>query len=167
VLRRLSEIGADRCGEEFEENTLYRGGSLDPGRKALRLRRIGETTTLTYKERRPGRSAIKYQREEETAIADPEATNSILELLGFRAALVYEKRRQTWRIGDAALTLDELPFGLYMEIEGSVRDIRKLEQELGLKDLPAEPATYPQLTVKHGTRRGKLVESRFKRKRTK
>jgi adenylate cyclase class 2 len=106
-------------------------------------------------------SSIKQRREEETVVADPEAMEAILVALGFTPALVYEKRRQTWRLGKAEIVIDVLPFGLFMEIEGRVTDIRTAERKLGLKGLKAENATYPQLTVKHGKVYDGLIEARF------
>ena len=70
VLRRLPEIGATLKGEEFEENTLYMGGTLSSGSSVLRLRRAGGRATLTFKKRIPSSAAIKHQREDETGIAD-------------------------------------------------------------------------------------------------
>ena len=105
---------------------------------------------MTYKKRIPSASAIKQQREEETGVEDPEAMEAILEALGFTPALVYEKRRQTWRLGKTEIVIDVLPFGLFMEIEGRVNEIKAVERKLGLKGLRAEHATYPQLTQKHG-----------------
>jgi adenylate cyclase class 2 len=125
------------------------------------LRRIGRNATLTYKRRIPSASAIKQQREEETDVADPEAMEAILEALGFTAALVYEKRRQTWRLGKTEIVIDVLPFGLFMEIEGRVNEIKAVERKLGLKGLKAEHATYPQLTEKHGKTYDGLIEARF------
>jgi adenylate cyclase class 2 len=165
VLRRLKKMGAVPHGEQFEENTLYSGAHLSLGRTVLRLRRVGKRAILTYKERYPRSSAIKYQREEETPVADPAAMNSILEALGFKPALVYEKRRQTWRFGKAEIVLDELPFGLFMEIEGSEDDIKTIEKKIG-QSLEAEFSTYPQLTRKHGRKNGAVIEARFKAKRT-
>lgn len=164
--RRLKQIGAVQRGEEFEENTLYSGGDLKLARTVLRLRRVGKHAMLTYKERYPRTSTIKYQREEETRIADPATMNRILEALGFKPSLVYEKRRQTWRLGKAEIVLDELPFGLFMEIEGSEDDIKAIEKKIG-QGLKAEPATYPQLALKHGKQNGDVVEARFKAKRIK
>lgn len=161
VQRRLPEVGARPRGEDFEENTLYSGAALDLDSSVLRLRRAGKNVTLTYKERLPTSSSIKHQREDETRVADPEAMDAILDALGFRPALVYEKRRQTWRLGNAEIVVDELPFGLFMEIEGSAADIRATEQKLGIKGLRAERSTYPQLTLKHGKRHGSMIESRF------
>jgi adenylate cyclase class 2 len=159
VVKRLPEIGASLEGEDFEENTLYHGEALQDGSCVLRLRRAGERATLTFKRRLPGASAIKQQREEETAVADPEAMAAILEALGFTATLIYEKRRQTWRLGQTEI--DVLPFGLFMEIEGRANEIKLVERKLAMKGLRAEHATYPQLTAKHGKRYDGLIEARF------
>ena len=161
VLKRLPAVGANLEGEDFEENTLFSGDMLEAGSSVLRLRRVQGKATLTYKKRLPGKSPIKQQREEETAVADPEAMEAILVALGFTPALVYEKRRQTWRLGKTEIVIDVLPFGLFMEIEGRVSDIRAVERKLGLKGLRAENATYPQLTAKHGKVYDGLIESRF------
>ena len=161
VLKRLPEIGAELEGEEFEENTLFGGKLLEIASSVLRLRRVGSKATLTYKKALPTVSSIKQRREEETVVADPEAMEAILVALGFTPALVYEKRRQTWRLGKTEIVIDVLPFGLFMEIEGRVSDIKAVERKLGLKGLKAESATYPQLTQKHGKVYDGLIEARF------
>jgi adenylate cyclase class 2 len=161
VLQRLPQMGARRRGEEFEENTLYDGESLDLARSVLRLRRAGKTATLTYKEGFPTSSSIKHHREDETRVEDPEAMEAILDALGFRPILVYEKRRETWRFGKTEIVVDELPFGLFMEIEGSEADIAAAELKLGIKGLRTVRETYPQLARKHGKRYGDMIEARF------
>ena len=161
VLKRLPEVGASLQGEEFEENTLYNGEGLTSGSCVLRLRRVEGKATLTYKRRIPSTSPIKQQREEETVVADPEAMEAILEALGYTPAIVYEKRRQTWKLGKAEIVIDVLPFGLFMEIEGRISEIKAVERKLGLKGLKAEHATYPQLTQKHGKPYDGLIEARF------
>jgi adenylate cyclase class 2 len=161
VLKRLPEMGASLEGEEFEENTLYSGEPLQSGSSVLRLRRVRGNATLTYKKRLPSASAIKQQREEETGVEDPEAMEAILVALGFTPALVYEKRRQTWRLGKTEIVIDVLPFGLFMEIEGRINEIKAVERKLALKGLRAEHATYPQLTQKHGKEYEGLIEARF------
>jgi adenylate cyclase, class 2 len=161
VLQRLPKIGAKRKGEEFEVNTLYAGETLDVGHSVLRLRRIGNRGILTYKERFPTRSSIKHQREDETRVDDPDAMELILDALGFAPALVYEKRRETWRLAKIEIVIDELPFGLFMEIEGTEQGIRDVESKLAIKRLRSEPATYPQLSLKHGIDCDGVIESRF------
>jgi adenylate cyclase class 2 len=158
---RLRESGAVYVGEEFEENTLYAGGKLDVSRQALRLRRIDGKAILTYKERSPSQSTVKRYREDETLVEDAEALAKILEALGFKPSLVYEKRRATWQLKGAEIVVDELPFGLFMEIEGEEDCIMEVEQSLGLAEAEAEMATYPELTRKHGEQRGDVIEARF------
>jgi adenylate cyclase class 2 len=161
VLKRLPAVGAELESEDFEENTLFSGEPLEVGTCVLRLRRMGRKATLTFKKAIPVASSIKQRREEETQVADPEAMEAILVALGFTPALVYEKRRQTWRLGNTEIVIDVLPFGLFMEIEGRVTDIRAAERKLGLKGLKPEHSTYPQLTAKHGKVYDGLIESRF------
>ena len=161
VRARLPQIGAVREGEEFEVNTLYNGDAVELNQAVLRLRRIDERALLTYKERVGTRTDIKQQLEFETAIENPDAIEFILEALGYYPALVYEKRRETWRIEDTEIVIDELPFGLFMEIEGEEHSIQDIENRLAIKRLVAEPLAYPRLTMNHGTNIAGVIEARF------
>lgn len=162
VCRRLAEVGAlTEGGAQFEENVIYAGPGLDPRRRVLRLRRKTSRALLTFKEREPSPSAIKRQREEETEVSDAEALVAILEALGYRPALVYEKRRTTWRVGGVEVVLDELPFGLFLEIEGEEALILEAERLLKLEAAEAEHAPYPELAQRHGTEKDGVVEARF------
>src|SRR5258708_13713013 len=137
IERRLRKVGAFKHEVEHEENTLYGGGRLDFGACALRLRRVGQRALLTFKQRIPSNSPIKHQREEETEVADAGKIDAILQSLGFRPALIYEKRRRRWKLGKAEVVVDELPFGLFMEIEGSDKEISRIDKNIGAEDLPA------------------------------
>lgn len=159
---RLAEVGAAaRGGEEFEENTIYAGPGLDPKRRVLRLRRVEGRAVFTYKERGGGASAVKRNREEETEVKDAEALAAILEALGYRPALVYEKRRSTYHVGGAEVVLDELPFGLFVEIEGEEEAIHEVEALLDLGAAEAEHSPYPELTAREGRERDGVFEARF------
>lgn len=163
IVGRLRKLGASPGELEFEENTLYRGGRLDLGTCALRLRRVNGRAVLTFKQRFPSKSAIKHQREDETEVASADAVAAILRALEFRPGLVYEKRRTRWIIGKAEIAIDELPFGLFMEIEGAEKEIARIESLLGAQDLPPVIETYPALTVRLGLKRGGVIEARFAR----
>lgn len=163
VLDRLRRVGATPGELEFEENTLYRGGRLDLGGCALRLRRVNGRSLLTFKQRVPSKTAIKHQREDETEVADGTVLASILRSLEFRPAVVYEKRRTRWQLGKAEIAMDELPFGFFMEIEASEREITRVESLLEAGSLPAVMETYPTLTAELGVKRGGVVEARFAR----
>lgn len=161
LLLKLAEVGAVDLGQKFEENIIYRGGVLDTRRCVLRLRKILGQAVLTYKERLESESAIKHQREEETSVADADATEKILAALGYEPSLVYEKRRHTFQIDSAEIVIDELPFGWFVEIEADEDSIRNLEQRLGLQDATPVLETYPFLTSVLGEKDGDKTEARF------
>ena len=161
VQKRLAEIGAEHSGEEFEQNTLFGSRALDLGNSVLRLRRAGSTTVLTHKRRLPGESAIKHQQENETVVEDGDAMLAILSGLGFFPTLTYEKFRDTWRVDDVEVVIDRLPFGLFMEIEGSEAAITATERKLEITELEAEHSTYPALARQYGKVIGEMIESRF------
>ena len=166
IEQRMRDLSIVPRELEHEENTLYRGGRLDFGGCALRLRRVNGRAYLTFKRRLPGRSPIKHQEEHEVTLSDPDGMDAILRALNFSPAVVYEKRRTRWQVGKAKVVIDELPFGLFMEIEASVREIRRVEKLLKAESLPAVIETYPTLTAKFGKKRRGIIEARFGSRRS-
>lgn len=160
---KLAELGAEFRGENFEENYLHRGGVLDGRNAILRLRKTGNKTLLTYKERLRYDDDIKHRIEHETEVADVDATESIIEKLGYQLSVVYEKHRRTWHFEKVEVVLDELPFGYFMEIEGTIEDINEAEKLLDIHDLEPEPRGYPRLTMKYGKTKGGVAIARFER----
>jgi adenylate cyclase, class 2 len=162
---RLIELGATFSYETFEENYLHRGGLLDERPAVLRIRKTEKKTTFTYKERVQGEADFKHQIEFETEVSDVEATEGIIESLGYTLSLIYEKHRKAWHLDNVEVVLDELPFGYYMEIEGDIDDIVKAERLLGARDLETEQRGYPRLTTKYGKlRKDGVYVARFDKK---
>ena len=162
IEKHLRALGAKPKPLEREENTIYHGGHLGFGLRALRLRRVNGEAILTFKERIPTRSPIKHQKENETRVKDADATDAILRGIGFTPGLVYEKRRTRWDVGKAKVVIDELPYGLFMEIEASVKEIKRVEKLIVAEKLPAVTETYPEMTAKLGKKNRKgIIEARF------
>src|SRR6185503_8364972 len=161
IEQRMREMSLVPGELEHEENTIYRGGVLERPGCALRLRRVNGRAILTFKKRRPSTSAIKYQDEHEAVVADADAVAAILLELNFRPGLIYEKRRTRWQVGKAKVVIDELPFGLSMEIEAPVKEIKRVEKLLGAEKLPAVMETYPSLTRQFGELKRGVIEARF------
>lgn len=158
----LPEIGATLRGKRFEENTLFGGGNLDHKRRILRLRRSGGKALLTYKERLDSDPLVKRRREEETYVENPEAIVAILsKTKGYKPAFIYEKHRSIWEVAKTEVTIDELPFGTFLEIEGDEEAIRQVENLLNLPELRVEPLSYAELVQKHGVSNGDVIETRF------
>lgn len=161
IIIALGEFGAKFRGEDFEENTIFSNADLVARHAVVRIRRTENKTFLTFKQRIASSSDAKQQIEHETEVIDAQAVRTIIESIGLKAVLVYEKRRLTYDFRSVEVVLDELPFGMFMEIEGPMSAIAEAEMLLGIEDLEAEHETYPRLTGKYGTKVGDLIESRF------
>jgi len=125
---------------DTSDRRLLQSGSL------LRLRRSGDAWLLTVKgPRRPG--ALKRRREIETAVADGPACRTLLAALGYSGVLEYRRYRTTWERPrqPGEVVWDETPMGIYIEIEGTARWVRRTARELGLRVKDAEPRSYPAL----------------------
>lgn len=166
ITARLVELDAEFVNEVFEVNYQHRGGDMDERGATLRLRKIGDFTVLTFKEKVKSEDGTKQRIEYETSVADVDAMENIIERLGYKLTAVYEKRRKYWQLGDVEVVLDELPFGLYTELEGTLEDIEKAEKLLGLKEAEHEPRGYPRLTIKYGKVVDGVATAKFERKAT-
>jgi predicted adenylyl cyclase CyaB len=163
IERHLRALGSKPKPLEHEENTIYAGGNLGFGLRALRLRRVNGEAILTFKERIPSKSPIKHQKENETRVKNADATDAILRGVGFTPALVYEKRRTRWDVGKAKVVIDELPYGLFMEIEASEKEIKRVEKLIAGETLPVVMETYPSMTARIGKKNRKgIIEARFR-----
>ena len=161
VLENLLDIDAEYKGEDFEENNIFQESVLSENPPILRIRKIAGKTILTYKKRLQNEFAVKQQTEYETEVSDAPATENIIKSIGFIKSLVYEKRRKTWRFKTVEIVLDELPFGYFMEIEGSITAIAEAEMLLDIEDYEVVHETYPQLTARSGKQSGDVIEARF------
>jgi adenylate cyclase, class 2 len=161
VLSSLKELNGEFIREEFEINLLYGGGILENEKALLRVRKIDDKTILTYKKQLHNQLGVKQHTEYETEVGDCEAIENIIKSLGFQLGMVYEKRRQTWHLQNVEICLDELPFGLFMEIEGKISEIGLIEMLLELEDFEVENDTYPKLTFYRGTEKDGVIEARF------
>lgn len=163
ITAKLVDLDAEFSKEVFEVNYQHRGGEMDERGATLRLRKIGDFTVLTYKEKIKTEDGAKHKIEYETSVSDVDAMETIIDRLGYRLTAVYEKRRKYWHLGDVEVVLDELPFGLYMEIEGTLEAIEEAEKRLGLKEIEREPRGYPRLTIKYGKTVEGVAEAKFER----
>ena len=148
VRRALSAAGGLRLSRCFEENVVLddEAGTLRGRGVLLRIRRDAACkVTVKLPADGPEGSGLKIRREIETEAADPVALEAIFAALGYVPFLRYEKVRETWRVGDALVCLDQLPFGRYLEIEGPAAAIPLLADRLGLSMEQARPETYHEL----------------------
>lgn len=91
---------------------------LQKGGRMLRLRQ-DDQVWVTYKDNAQVEDGILARTEIEFKADDLAVAKKLFEALGFQVVVLYEKYRQVFKIGDVEVTLDELPFGNFMEIEAS------------------------------------------------
>jgi adenylate cyclase class 2 len=127
-------LGAESKGRVFESNVRYEdeNHTLIRKKSLLRLRRDAKTI-LTFKSSPPVASTqFKVFNELEVVVSDFETMDQILQKLGFHPEQLYEKWRETLILDQALFFLDTMPYGTFLEIEGSEKDIRAYADSLGL-----------------------------------
>ena len=77
-------------------------------------------------------SEAKVREELEVTVGDFDTAVLIFERLGFAPVQVYEKYRETFQLVGVEVVLDEMPFGNFLELEGSEVGIRTAAAILGL-----------------------------------
>lgn len=167
VRENLSRLGAVFQFRTLERNLVLddAGSSLRRKGMLLRLRQAGQRFVLTFKrppERRCAEARVaKVLEEIETRVTDFQAMQSILEALGYRPVFAYEKVREKWLLGHAAICLDRLPFGRFVEIEAEEPEILRLAADLGLDAGCATAENYHELNRLHRLAAGLPPEDSF------
>lgn len=133
--RRLLAAGGEQVRPRiFERNVRFDtpGETLRTSLQLLRLRQ-DDRVRLTFKGPVDNTTSEAKVREEiEVEVADFGTMSAILQKVGFVAHQVYEKYRETFRLGEVEVVLDELPFGDFVELEGAEAAIRAAAGRLGL-----------------------------------
>ena len=132
---RLDALGATR----IQPRTLEKNLRFDtPDRRlsacyqALRLRQ-DRVCRLTFKDASDPLAQVSARRELEVEVSDLETAAAILNALGFEICVRYEKYRAAYRMGEVEVSLDEMPFGDFCEIEGpNPASIEQAAEMLGL-----------------------------------
>jgi adenylate cyclase class 2 len=149
---RLDALGAKLLYELSQVDTYFDDAAqtLFSSDCGLRLRKQATSQAqkiiLTYKGPRQ-KSHFKSRTEIEIEVSDFEVAAELLNALGFKKALVFEKRRRIWQMSDCVVCLDELPLiGSYVEIEAPGEEpITEALRKLQLADLGHINESYAHL----------------------
>ena len=100
--------------------------------KLLRLR-LDDRARVTLKENPHFEGGVIARTEIEIVVDNFDRACALFEALGYTVVAIYEKYRREYRLGDALVMLDELPFGDFVEIEAeSNHMIEAAARKLGL-----------------------------------
>jgi adenylate cyclase class 2 len=143
--QRLKSLGALRESARTHEINLRfdtLDGALEKDKQVLRLRQ-DQAIHLTYKGPSSSQQGVRVRTEIEFGVDDFEKARRFLEALGYQVALMYEKYRTTYSLEGVEILLDELPFGAFVEIEGSnPKVIHAVNDRLGLDWERRAPESY-------------------------
>jgi adenylate cyclase class 2 len=120
----------------LEDNVLFDDGraTLLKSGRTLRLRRTAAGAVLTYKGPRDDRDGVRSRPEVEVMLAagEADALDAVLRGVGFKPSFRYQKYRETYRLGDLEIVVDETPIGTFLELEGPPDRIHAAAAALGL-----------------------------------
>lgn len=134
VSRRLID---DRLFD-FVDHRLRRGGMT------LRTRRDDGQGLLTFKGPvLPG--PVKAREELETRVGDLDILEAALRGMGFVQVFRAEKYREEYALAAAHVTIDEVPFGVFVEIEAPAAEIERAARALGRSPADYRLESYPTL----------------------
>ena len=133
--QRLLSAGAFLTQPRVKEiNLRFDTPQKDLSQKAQVLRlRQDEAAHLTFKGPGALEGGVLSRQEIEFEVSDFAAARRFLEALGYRVFTTYEKIRENFTLAGVQVSLDEMPFGTFTELEGpNPEAIRKLAESLGL-----------------------------------
>ena len=130
-------------------------GVLRQSDQILRLRRTssaeeGQHAVVTYKGC-ASREVYKSREEIEFEVSDPDAFALVLERLGYHPGFRYEKYRTKFKAyGEPGIvSIDEIPIGVYLELEGPQAWIDSTAARLGFPPERFSIASYASLYREH------------------
>ena len=151
---KLQTLGAElRHARVFESNLRFDwpDGSLSARRLVLRLRQ-DERARLTLKGPAVSGAEVMTRPEIEFEVSSFDNARALLEALGYRLVVMYEKYRTTYAFGGCEVTLDEMPYGDFAEIEGpGAAAIHAAADALGLAWETRTPDSYLMLFSRLGS----------------
>lgn len=131
---KLGSMGIKSPGSIFERNHRYDDldSSLLKNKRLLRLR-CDQKNILTFKKPSSIKNTdFKINEEIEVEVSDFGQMEIILKEIGFLKVQSYEKYRETFSLKDAKILIDTMPYGIFIEIEGTEESIQNYADVLGL-----------------------------------
>lgn len=160
-LKKIERI-AQSCGSVLSQPRTYESNlrfdtpdrRLQSNLQVLRLR-LDSEARLTFKGPAKLFGGARLREEIEFVASDYETARLFLLALGFDVVMAYEKYRTVYDLENVHITLDELPYGNFLELEGDDPQVlQKISLLLGI-DWEAQATgsyafLFDQLKLEHG-----------------
>lgn len=169
VREKLKELGAV-CEQPMRlmRRAIFRNEFMKTGKDSyLRVRDEGDTVAMTYKQF--DSLSVDGAKEIGVAVDSFEDTVALLAQVGIPLKSIQESKRETWKLGETEIVLDEWPWiKPYIEIEGESEErLREVASKVGFNwadavfgdVMVAYRAEYPHLSEEDTV--GNIPEVRF------
>jgi adenylate cyclase class 2 len=157
LAQKLEKEGATLVQSRiFELNLRFDtpDGLLARTSRVLRLRHDVQAV-MTFKGPNQPDGGVSVRQEIEFKVSDLTAARHLLEALGYQVNVIYEKYRTTYDLDGVMITLDEMPYGDFAEIEGpDPAVIRSMAEKFGLNWKAGIVDSYLGLFARIKTARG-------------
>lgn len=132
LVKSLLKNGAEVLNRSKEKTIRLDTADMTLEKRGVFIRvRAGSKNTITLKEKIGEDTTVRQRKETEFEIEDVDKMAYILEKIGLNYVRIMEKYRLNLKYKGAVLSIDEMPFGLYLEIEGEEEQINNIAVELG------------------------------------
>lgn len=137
IKKRLVALGYLSTGREFHRtySPFKPDYSCAKSGIFMRTRIEGSRHTMTVKVKSEQDTKYVKREEIEMEIEDAEKGAKMFQALGFSLVRIFERYRENWKHSDhnkSIISIDELPIGTYLEIEGTPTDIEFMIKEFNL-----------------------------------
>lgn len=144
IRERIRLSGAALLGEGVEYDAYYNSPERDFAStdEALRLRKADDYALLTYKGPKIGSGSFKAREELNIRVESLDTMDLLLQRIGFQKTAYVKKYRESYRIGQATVTLDTVEnLGTFAEIEAAAElsqeeaehEIERIAKEYGIQ----------------------------------
>jgi adenylate cyclase, class 2 len=147
IREQLARKRARSAGKVHEHDIYYNAPHRDFGKtdEAVRVRYTDDHAVVTYKGPKIKKFGLKAREELNVAVESGTTFETILDRLGFTKTLEVDKWRETYKLGNATVSLDTVEgLGTFAEIEVITENesenptdrIEEIAKEIGVKGEP-------------------------------
>lgn len=162
IIEKIKKVGGWGGDEIFQKTIRLDTPNDDLEKKGIFLRvrkEVADTMTVKIKNKHNDNF---FEREEyEIKIEDADKAALMLKAVGFLKERILEKYRREFSFekSDTHVVVDRLPFGNYIEIEGSTTEIEKMIESLSLDSKKRIINTYWDLWRDFSEKNGRDKEN--------
>ena len=144
ISKRLVEIEAIFIGGFMEKTIRYDNDNLKCSDNGIFIRtKSGMKNVLTLKEIPTDSSNSSFERiTTEVEVDNINKIGYILEKIGLTKKFIMEKYRLFFKYDNVDILIDELPFGIYLEIKGEDNEINRVTKMLNIDEADLIKMTY-------------------------